>query len=147
MADMTKHYHQLVGIAKGWAMQHLTGWCDEIHRDLLTRHGATVKDGRVSASTMTTQQLNAVLDDYARCGWPRRRGFGKTDIHVTPQVRMIASLWGQLGQAGKVDSATRPAMLAYCSRMLDIPVGNLDDLTNKQRSHIIECLKNWLERD
>ena len=147
MSDMTKHYRQLVGIAKSWAMQHLPGWCDEIHRDMLARHGATVKDSRVSASTMTTQQLNAVLDDYVRRGWPRRRGFGKIDIHVTPQVRMIVSLWGTLGQAGKVDRATRPAMLAYCSRMLGEPVKNLDDMTNKQRSYIIECLKNWLERN
>ncbi len=147
MADMTRHYRQLVGIAKGWALKHLPGWCDDIHRDLLARHGATSKDGHISASTMTQAQLRAVLDDYERRGWPRRKGFGRTQIRVTPQIRMIASLWGQLGQAGKLDNASRPAMLAYCSRMLDIPVGNLDDLNNKQRSHIIECLKNWLDRD
>ena len=146
MTDMTKHYRQLVGIAKGWAVKNLAGWSDECHRDLLSRHGATVSGGYVSASTLTQKQLQSVLDDYARRGWPRRRGFGCTEIRVTPQVRMIVSLWGALGQSGKVDRATRPAMLAYCSRMLDEPVKNLDDMTNKQRSYIIECLKNWLDR-
>ena len=146
MADMTKHYRQLVGIAKGWAIKSIAGWSDECHRDLLARHGATVSNGHVSASTLTQKQLQSVLDDYARRGWPRRRGFGCAEIRVTPQVRMIVSLWGTLGQAGKVDRATRPAMLAYCSRMIGEPVKNLDDMTNKQRSYIIECLKNWLER-
>lgn len=147
MADMTRHYRQLVGIAKSWAMKHLPSWCDSIHRDLLARHGATLLKGQYSALTMTQHQLRAVLDDYERRGWPRRKGFGRNQIRITPQVRMIASLWGRLGQAGKLERASRSAMLAYCSRMLDAPVKNLDDLTDKQRSHLIECLKNWLERE
>ena len=41
MSDLIKHYRQLVGIAKGWAVKSLAGWSEETHRDLLTRHGIT----------------------------------------------------------------------------------------------------------
>lgn len=50
MSDLLTHHRQLVGIAKGWAVKNLPGWCDETHRDLLARHGATMVDGRVSAA-------------------------------------------------------------------------------------------------
>ena len=147
MADMTRHYRQLVGIAKGWAIKHLPCWCDDIHRDLLARHGATSKDGRISASTMTQAQLRAVLDDYERRGWPRRKSFSRQNLPVTPQISLIVRLWGKLGQAGQIDHASRPALLAYCSRMMGRPVKSLDDLDDRDKSRLIECLKNWRGRE
>lgn len=61
MSDLVKYYRQLVGIAKSWSEKNLPHWDDEIHRDLLTRHGAVVMNGRVSASTMNVPQLAQCL--------------------------------------------------------------------------------------
>jgi hypothetical protein len=150
MSDLLAHHRQLVGIAKGWAVKNLPGWCDETHRDLLARHGATMVDGRVSASTLTVPQLGAVLDDYQRRGWPRTKkvfGQGKAVAKsVPPRIAHLVRLWGKLGQAGKVAKATRPALLAFCARQVGHEVPDLDSLEVAECQSITEALKGWLGR-
>lgn len=150
MSDLLKHYRQLVGIAKTWAEKHLPGWDDDMHRELLARHGATAVKGRVSASSMNLPQLSAVLNDYAGRGWPRRKqyapkGENRTKV-VSPQIGHIVKLWGKLGQAGKVKNASRPALLAFCARQTAHDVPDLDSLTDEERQAIIEALKAWMAR-
>lgn len=150
MSDLLKHYRQLVGIAKTWAEKKLPGWDDDVHRALLARHGATEKNGRISASTLNLPQLSAVLDDYAQRGWPRQKQYApKGDNRpkvVSPQIGMIVKLWGKLGQAGKVKTATRPALLAFCARQTAKNVPDLDSLTTEEGQAIIEALKAWMAR-
>lgn len=163
MSDLLKHYRQLVGIAKGWAMKNLPGWCEEIHRDLLARHGATLVDGRMSASTLKVPQLDAVLADYEHRGWPRHKqvfmshakrgavspadGKGKQEAKaVPPRIAHLVRLWGKLGAAGKVANATRPALLAFCARQVSRAVPNLDSLDVAECQSITEALKGWLGR-
>jgi hypothetical protein len=155
MSDLVKHYRQLVGIAKGWACKSLAGWDDDMHRDLLARHGATEQKGRVSASTLNLPQLSAVLEDYAARGWPRRKTYQPSTANngassrpkvVSPQIGHIVKLWGKLGQAGKVNNATRQALLAFCARQTAHNVPDLDSLTTEEGQAIIEALKAWMAR-
>jgi hypothetical protein len=150
MSDLVKHYRQLVGIAASWAGAHLPEWADEMHRDLLSRHGASLIKGRVSASSLNLAQLGAVLDDYERRGWTRQRQFkakGQAPAKkVPPQVAHLVRLWGKLGQAGKVQNASRPALLAFCARQTGRAVPDLDSLEAPESSLIIEALKGWLAR-
>lgn len=149
MSDLTKHYLQLVGIAKGWAMKSLPGWNDEIHRDLLQRHGAMVIDGRISASSLNVPQLDAVLSDYERRGWSRQKRVftGGGDAKKVPErIAMMVRMWGKLGKAGKVEKATRPALLSFCARQAGHAVPNLDSLSVAESQKIIEAMKGWLAR-
>lgn len=152
MADLLAHYRQLVGIAKGWAVKHLPGWCDDCHRDLLKKHGAAAIEGRYSAGSMTLPQLAAVLSDYEGRGWPRQRKYAPpVGQSVKPQaipkdIRLMVQLWGRLGQSGKIDHATRPALLKFCARQTAQNVPNLDALSVDQRQAIIEALKAMLRR-
>lgn len=150
MTDLVKHYRQLVGIAASWALKGLAGWSDDSHRDLLARHGAAKVEGRVSASTLNLVQLGAVLDDYERRGWKREKGFrpakGQAAKKVLPQIGLIVKLWGRLGMAGKVESATRPALLAWCGRQVGRAVKDLDSLSATELQALVEALKGWLGR-
>ena len=152
MNDLLTHHRQLVGIAKGWAVKTLPGWSDDAHRDLLARHGATLAEGRVSASTMTVPQLGAVLDDYQRRGWPRNKkvfggkAAGGVAKPVPPRIAHLVRLWGRLGQAGKVDKATRAALLAFCGRQVGHAVADLDSLTVAECQRVTEALKGWMAR-
>lgn len=149
MSDLIKHYRQLVGIAKGWAMKSLPGWSEESHRDLLQRHGAVLLDGKLSASTLNMPQLDAVLCDYERRGWARtKRVFmGSGDAKKVPErIAMLVRLWGKLGKAGKVEKATRPALLAFCARQVGRKVANLDALSVAETQKLIEAMKGWLSR-
>lgn len=144
MSDLTKHYRQLLGIAKGWAQANLAGWCDELHRDLIARHGAVPIDGRVSASSMNMPQLAAALEDYERRGWPRQKGYapkGAAKREVPPRIANLFKLWGKLGQAKKVENATRAALLSFCERQVRRKVSSLDDLSIKECQSITEALK------
>lgn len=152
MSDLLKHYRQLVGIAKSWAEKHLAGWDDDMHRELLQRHGAAAIDGRISASSLNLAQLSAVLDDYVQRGWPRHKSQfrnGSPELShkkVTPQIGLMVKLWGKLGQAGKVGNASRQALLAFCARQTAHNVPDLDSLTDEERQAIIEALKAWKAR-
>jgi hypothetical protein len=150
VSDLLTHRRQLVGIAKGWAIKNLPGWCDDTHRDLLARHGATAVEGRVSANTLSVPQLGEVLNDYERRGWPRQKKvFGQGKGKPTPvptRIAHLVRLWGKLGDAGKVEHATRSALLAFCVRQVGREVPNLDSLAVEECQAITEALKGWLGR-
>ena len=166
MTDLLTHQRQLLGIAKGWALKNLPGWTDECHRDLLARHGAThiwemphnvpphmsrvpAVKGRVSASTMTGSQIAAALSDYEARGWPRQRGYRDSSHQskpIPPRIAHMVRLWGRLGAAGKVERATRPALLAFCARQARREVRDLDSLSQSECMAVTEALKSWLAR-
>lgn len=144
MAALLTHYCKLAGMAKGWAVKALPGWSDDAHRDLLARHGARQVDGRTSATTMSALQLRALLEDYGRRGWPGPASKAKP---VPPRIAHIVRLWSRLGQAGKLEQSTRPALLAWCGRQLNAQVADLDSLSSAQCQSITEALKAWLARE
>jgi hypothetical protein len=153
MKTLSKHRLQLLGIAKSWACKSLPGWDDLAHRDLIGRHGAKPKDGRVSATTMTAPMLDAALDDYAARGWPRVRAQHQHAIStqrvtkpVPPHIGHIVRLWGRLGEAKLIDTPTRPALLKWCERQVMHTVPNLDVLTVPECQKITEALKAWVAR-
>lgn len=152
MADLVKHYRQLVGIAKTWALKNLPGWTDESHQDLLLRAGATRVDGRVSASSLNVTQLGVALADYEKRGWPRRPYFADRSAAkpaptpVPPQIAHLFRLWGRLAKAGRVDDGGRAALLAWCGRQVKRTVPNLDVLTPDELTALIEAAKAWLAR-
>ena len=151
MSSLLAHQRQLLGIAKGWALKNLPGWSDECHRDLIARHGAKhIKgDPRVTALTMSSAQISNALNDYGSRGWQRQRNHktaaGQAKL-VPPHISHIVRLWGRLGQAGKVQHASRPALLAFCARQIGHDVPNLDALSTKEGQAITEALKSWLAR-
>lgn len=149
MKDIHKHYRQLLGMARNWALQQLPGWSDESHRDLLASYGATAQDGRVSALTMSEVQMNAALDDYAHRGWPRRERLfqqGRVVRHVPPAIAKIVRLWALLCESGRVRDGSRQALLSWCARQTGTPVRRLDDLEDAQLQQLTEQLKRWHSR-
>lgn len=154
MSNLLTHQRQLLGIAKGWALKNLPGWSEECHRDLIARHGAKrlKSDGKpspcASALTMSSAQIAHALNDYEARGWPRQRGHKTAagQSAVPPRIAHIVRLWGRLGQAGKVQAASRPALLAFCARQTRREVPNLDALNTAECAAITEALKSWLAR-
>lgn len=152
MNTTIKHKLQLLGMAKTWALGALAGWSDATHRDLIARHGAVALAAdptRVTAVSMNATQLEAALADYEARGWQRqRREFGKAGAAkaVPPHIAHIVRLWARLGQAGKVQAATRPALLAWVSRQVGRTVPNLDALSTAEGQTVTEALKAWAAR-
>jgi hypothetical protein len=153
MNTLIKHKLQLLGMAKTWGLGALAGWCDEAHRDLIARHGAVAlpKDPhRVTASSMNAMQLEAALVDYEARGWARQHRVFKTapgqTKAVPPHIAHMVRLWARLGQAGKVQAATRPALLTWIARQVGRTVPHLDALSAPEAQQVTEALKAWAAR-
>lgn len=152
MTDLIRHKRQLLGMAKSWACQHLPGWSDDAHRDLIARHGAVAlphAPNRITATSMNAMQLEAALGDYERRGWERQRRVfkaGGTTRTVPPHIAHIVRLWARLGQAGKVQDASRHALLVWVERQVGRSVPNLDALSTEEGQRVIEALKAWSVR-
>lgn len=149
MKDLIKHKRQLLGIAKSWAMQHVVGWSDDSHRDLIAGCGAQTHNGRISATTMSLPQLDAALVAYERRGWVHmRRTFkqGRVLRTVPARIAKIVRLWAVLGEHKKIQNSRRAALLQWCGRQLNKPVKNLDVLTHAECQSITEALKHWVDR-
>ena len=149
MQDLIKHYRQLLGMARSWALQNVPGWSDESHRDLLRTHGAQMMDGRISATTMSMPQLGAVLEDYERRGWPRRHRTyqqGRVVRAVPERIAKMVRLWALLGECGGIANSSRAALLSWCGRQIGAPVKRLDDIEPENCQRLIEMLKRWHDR-
>jgi hypothetical protein len=117
------------------------------------RHGAKRIGGRISALTMSATQINAAISDYAARGWPRRENYRPKmgaatgeEKKVPPAIAHVVRLWGRLGQAGKLNNASRMALLNFCDRQVGRVVMDLDSLTPGECTSVIEALKSWLAR-
>ena len=96
---------------------------------------------RSSADLDSTGRFK-LLKHFRSLGWAPSRG--KNSAPMDAKSRKVWSLWYQLKDAGLIGTAT--------ARTLRTEVKTLtgcDDLkfcTEAQKSHVIECLKQWLAR-
>ena len=139
------HKVKLLAIANSWALKNLPGWHDPSHRDLLTRHGARLVDGRISSKTMTDKELAAALDDYHARGWPRvgKRVQTRT-MDTSPTSKKIRALWLDLHGLGAVRNPAESALIAYVKRQTGVSA--LQWLNEHQTERVIESLKAWQKR-
>lgn len=134
-------YYRLLRVGK----QQLR-WDDEFYYGIwLPMQGATVKDGRYSASTLSNTQLFTALEVMKRQGFKIKPSTkSKRALADDAQSKMIRALWLELHQAGVVRSAEESALAAYIKRMTGVEA--LQWLSTAQASTVIEALKKWLQR-
>ena len=83
-----------------------------------------------------------MLAHFRSLGWNQKPKRKRTNYD--PKDRKIWSLWYQLKDAGLIAEASARGLRSEVKALTDC-----DDLkfcTAAQKSHIIECLKKWLER-
>jgi phage gp16-like protein len=142
-------YYKLLRVGK----QEL-GWDDEFYYGIwLPMQGATLKDGRYSASTLTNTQLFKAVETMKSEGFKVRYKSGnKRARPVNPQRRLaddaqsrkIRAPWLELHAAGKVRNPSEASLCAYVKRMTDVDA--LQWLGSGEASGVIEALKKWLKR-
>lgn len=117
---------------------------DDSYRDAL----ASKASGRRSSKDCTVAQLEAVLEHFHACGYPRPDG--RTDgrrIVLTPPQKKMWALWQTLADAGKVRDRTMKGLLGWVRGQTDNHVERLNFLTPAQEHTLIESLKQWRARD
>jgi len=121
-------------------------WDDEFYYGIwLPMQGATLKDGKYSASTLSNTQLFTALETMKGQGFkikpsakPQRKQADDA------QSKKIRALWLELYQAGVVRNPDESALAAYVKRQTGVAA--LQWLSTAQGSTVIEALKQWLQR-
>jgi len=127
------------------------GWDDEFYYGIwLPQQGASKKEGKYSASTMTITQLSQAIEAMKRSGFvvkhkkTNAKPNEKRALADDAQSKKIRALWLELHAAGKVRDPSEPSLCAYVKRMTKVDA--LQWLSTAQASIVIESLKKWLAR-
>lgn len=123
------------------------GMDEDDYRLFLVKHGATKKNGRVSASTMTIGQLETAIEAMKRAGFkPVRKSVvsSLSDWRV-PRIKKITALWCTLADAGVVKSRNESSMQRWCAGITK--KAKLEWATAQDLNNCIEGLKSWAARE
>ena len=115
-------------------------WSDRYYRDVFLRnHGAQIKDGKYSASTMSMKQLAGAarairtLAEENVNNW--RNGL----------IAKISAIWCAMADAGVIQNRSRRSMEGFCARYTKASSIQWADKHELMRA--IEVLKKWAQRE
>lgn len=113
------------------------GLDDEAYRALLVGAAGVAS----SKDVRTWRQYDAIRKAFAALGV--RMPYWKPLSSDDPQMGKAYALWCSLYDDGKVEDKSWSALMAFIKRQF----AGQDILNNVQKSHLIEILKKWLERE
>lgn len=136
---------QLLGIARAWAKANRVSGLDTdegYYDTLAARYGVR------TATALTEQQRQEMLDHFRRLGWDGgqkpRPGSGRRRLATAPVATKIRALWLFLYALGEVRDPSEAALAAYVKR-----IGKVDDLhwlKGQAAWRVVESLKKWAVR-
>lgn len=141
-ADNRNNYYKLLQVGKTQL-----GWDDEFYYGIwLPMQGATLKDGKYSASTMTIGQLCQAVETMKKQGFKVKHKKDKSarKLASDDQSKKIRTLWLAMHAQGIVRNPSEASLNAYVMRLTGIEA--LQWLTTEQASGVIEALKKWQQR-
>jgi hypothetical protein len=140
-----KHLYTLLRVAHTWCEKNLPGWTEEDYRGVLQRHGATESSGKFSASTMTSEQIDAALREFQSKGFQVRGKRGKSDGWREPRLAKLRALWMAMHQDGIVRNVSEEAMQHWCKRAVP-GLQHVKWATSQQLNAAIEAMKDMQAR-
>lgn len=141
--DNRKHYYTLLAIGKAEL-----GWDDEFYYGIwLPMQGATLKDGKYSATTMSIGQLCQAVEVMIKAGFKPKHRKDKSSRKLADdaQSKKIRALWLEMHNQGIVRNPSEASLAAYVKRLTGVEA--LQWLSSQQASGVIEALKKWQKRE
>ncbi|PAV01635.1 transcriptional regulator [Arsenophonus sp. ENCA] len=112
---------------------------EETYRQLLKN-----LTGQSSAKSLSTIDLNRVLNALKRKGFRIKNQQATVSTAYYPQLEKIRTLWHQMASKGIVRDASEQAMGRFIKR--ETGIDSPQWLNSQQASQVIECLKKWQQR-
>lgn len=141
-ADNRKNYYTLLQVGKAEL-----GWDDEFYYGIwLPMQGATLKNGKYSASTLSIGQLCQAVEVMKRQGFrvKHRNDKSSRKLASDAQSQKIRSLWLEMHSQGIVRDPSEASLAKYVKRLTNVDA--LQWLDTQQASGVIEALKKWQKR-
>ena len=156
--DQYKRYRQLLAIANQELTKIRAGWTDDDYRLALKHFGASEKQGRISATTMTLPEMKAALAHFSKLGFtPKKSGtkkprptFSKNNNRKTkdtraPRIAKLNAMWIELHDLGAVNNRSQTAMESWCKKHVN-GLSALRWATSPQLNQAVEMLKSFQQR-
>ena len=153
-SDQRKRLYTLLSVAKRELEKVRHGFCEEDYRHILAVHGATEKNGQISATTMSTEQLQAALDHCHDLGFKistkvsreqRPNRSRKSGEWRRPRIGKLNALWCALADAGVVNDRSEKAMQQYC--LNNVPeLSRFEWISSEQLNTAIEMMKKMFKQ-
>jgi phage gp16-like protein len=143
--DNRKKYYTLLQVGKAELC-----WDDEFYYGIwLPMQGATLKNGKYSASTLSIGQLCQAVEVMKKAGFkvktPAVNGNKQSRALADDgQSKKIRALWLEMHGQGIVKNPSEASLCAYVKRMTKVDA--LQWLSVAQASIVIEVLKKWQAR-
>lgn len=140
--DNRKNYYTLLQVGKADL-----GWDDEFYYGIwLPMQGATLKDGKYSASTMSIGQLCQAVETMKKQGFKVKHTKDKSARKLADdaQSKKIRALWLEMHGQGIVRDPSEASLNKYVKRLTGVEA--LQWLDTRQASSVIEALKKWQQR-
>ncbi len=141
--DKRQHHYAQLAIGKAQL-----GWDDEFYYGIwLPMQGATKKDGKYSASTMTDQQLSQAVEAMIQSGFrpeSKKGKFTHAQDWRKPRIAKLNAMWMAMADAGAVEDRSQDALEAWCKR--HHKKDRLQWASSDELNTCIEQLKAWGKR-
>lgn len=141
--DNRQRYYTLLAIGKEQLQ-----WDDEFYYGIwLPMQGATLKDGKYSASTLSIGQLSQAVERMKDSGFKpkakRKLTHDQPDWR-SPRIAKLNAVWCALAEAGVVEDKSQVALERWCRRYTH--KDRLQWAGSKELNTCIEQLKQWAAR-
>lgn len=144
-----KRLYTLLQVGHTDLKQNLCGWDDEQYRELLARCGASEKNGKFSATTMTVKELEKALNELKRLGFKpgsiKSSSVRNTGDWRGPRIKKLNAMWIALADIGAVNDRSESAMQRWCSNHIPGLV-KLNWATTQQLNQAVEMMKGMLRQ-
>lgn len=143
--DNRKKFYTLLQVGKAELQ-----WDDEFYYGIwLPMQGATLKNGKYSASTLSIGQLSKAVEAMKKSGFKVRVKDADGNTKQRPladdaQSKKIRALWLEMHGLGIVKNSSEASLCAYVKRLTKVDA--LQWLSTAQASMVIESLKKWQGR-
>lgn len=140
---MSHHFYKKLGAASTWCKKNLDAFDEDTYRALLREHGAKEIQGRISAKSMSSEQMQAAYDHMKKLGYPAR-SFNSFTAWRENRIKKMYAIWCALHEAEHVKNKNMNAMSSFLEQRLRIK--RLAWADSNQINKGVEIMKKWALR-
>jgi len=146
--------YRLLAMGNTFLQKNRPSFTEDDYREILMQCGASEHGNRISAKTMSNDELQKALDRLKKLGWTPRKPKAvinnKNNAALKNHWRQkrigkLFALWSQMATQGRVKNGSYEAMEKWCKGSTH-GLNSLEWATSAQLNQCIEMLKKFSSR-
>jgi len=139
-----KRLYTLLNVAKNELIKTRAYFRDDDYREILRQCGAGLSGHRISATTMTVEELQKALKRLQLLGFKAKKRKATKTTKISdwrkPRIAKLNAMWIAMADAGVVGDRSESAMQTWCKNRIE-GLSALQWATSPQLNKLIEMMK------